>query len=62
MLFRSAVTVLFALTAAALLSITFVPAAVALLVTGRVSEKENFFMRGALWLYAPLLGMAIRMR
>jgi len=33
----------------------FVPAAVALFVTGRVSEHENFFMRGARRLYAPLL-------
>ena len=41
-----ALTVLMALGAAAVLSMTFVPAAVALLVTGRVSEKENWFMRG----------------
>jgi heavy metal efflux system protein len=57
-----AITVLFALAAAALLSMTLVPAAVALLVTGRVPEKENFFMRGALWLYAPILRVAIRLR
>ncbi len=57
-----AITVLFALAAAALLSMTLVPAAVALLVTGRVSERENFFMRGALWLYAPILRTAIRLR
>ena len=36
-----------ALAAAALFSVTFVPAAVAIVVTGKVSEKENFFMRGA---------------
>ena len=42
-----ALTVLMALAGAALLSMTFVPAAVALLVTGRVTEKENWFMRGA---------------
>ena len=40
-----ALTVLMALGAAAVLSMTFVPAAVALLVTGRVSEHENWFMR-----------------
>ncbi len=40
-----ALTVLMALGAAAVLSMTFVPAAVALLVTGKVSEKENWFMR-----------------
>ena len=40
-----AITVLFALGAAAVLSMTFVPAAVALLVRGKVSEHENWFMR-----------------
>ena len=40
-----ALTVLMALGGAALLSMTFVPAAVAILVTGKVSEKENWFMR-----------------
>ena len=57
-----ALTVLMALGAAALLSMTFVPAAVALLVTGRVSEKENWFMRGARRIYVPLLDSAIRNR
>ena len=57
-----AITVLLALTGAAILSMTMVPAAVALLVTGRVAEKENFFMRGAQRLYAPTLGFAIRLR
>ena len=57
-----ALTVLMALTGAAILSMTLVPAAVALLVTGKVSEKENFFMRGALRLYAPALEGAIRLR
>ncbi len=57
-----ALTVLMALAGAAILSMTLVPAAVALLVTGKVSEKENFFMRGALWLYAPVLEGAIRLR
>ncbi len=57
-----AVTVLMALGAAAILSMTLVPAAVALLVTGKVAEKENFFMRGALRTYAPALEGAIRLR
>ena len=57
-----ALTVLMALAGAAILSMTLVPAAVALLVTGKVSEKENFFMRGALRLYAPALETAIRLR
>ena len=57
-----ALTVLLALTGAAIASMTLVPAAVALLVTGRVAEKENFFMRGAAHLYAPVLEQAIRLR
>ena len=57
-----AFTVVFALTAAMILSLTFVPAAVALFVTGRVQEKENRIMRGAGWLYRPALDFALRMR
>lgn len=54
-----ALTVLMALAGAALLSITFVPAAVAIFVTGKVSETENIFMRAAKRLYVPLLDRAI---
>ncbi|RXH38739.1 cation transporter [Bradyrhizobium nanningense] len=57
-----ALTVLMALGAAALFSVTFVPAAVAIVVTGKVSEKENFFMRGAKRVYLPLLDRAIAFR
>ena len=57
-----AITVLMALAGASILSLTFVPAAVALLVTGKVSEGENFFMRGARRIYAPLLAASIRNR
>jgi heavy metal efflux system protein len=57
-----ALTVLMALAGAAILSLTFVPAAVALLVTGKVAEKENFFMRGARRAYLPLLTYAVRNR
>ncbi|MGQ3298838.1 efflux RND transporter permease subunit [Reyranella sp.] len=57
-----ALTVLLALTGAAIASMTLVPAAVALLVTGKVAEKENLFMRAALRLYAPVLDQAIRLR
>lgn len=46
-------TVLLALTGALLLSFTFVPAAVAIFVTGRVSEKDNFLMAWSKRLYAP---------
>ena len=54
-----AITVVLALTAALILSLTLVPAAVALFVTGKVEEKENRVMR---WLgagYAPLLDRAL---
>lgn len=57
-----ALTVLMALAAAALFSITFVPAAVVILATGRISERENLFMRAARWTYVPLLSVAIRYR
>ncbi|HEY9841684.1 MAG: efflux RND transporter permease subunit [Candidatus Sericytochromatia bacterium] len=50
-----ALTVVMALAAAMLLSMTVVPAAVALLVTGRVSEKENWLVAGAKRLYRPAL-------
>ena len=54
-----ALTVLMALGAAVLFSITFVPAAVAIFVTGKVSEHENLFMRVAKRIYLPLLRLAI---
>jgi len=57
-----AFTVVFALTAALLLSLTFVPAAVALFVTGKVAEKDSPVMRGARWLYQPALDWALRLR
>lgn len=57
-----ALTVLMALAAASILSMTFVPAAVALFVTGRLTEKENVFMRTARRTYMPLLDLSIRHR
>jgi heavy metal efflux system protein len=57
-----AMTVLMVLASAALLSITFLPAAIALLVTGRVTEHDNLLMRLARGAYVPLLDMAIRAR
>lgn len=50
-----ATTVVLALAAAMVLSITFVPAAVALFIGERVSEKENRLMSWARRTYAPLL-------
>lgn len=57
-----ALTVVLALTAALVLSLTFVPAAVATFVTGRVEEKENRLMRAAKSRYIPMLDFAIRRR
>ena len=50
-----AFTVVIALTGAMALSLTFVPAAVALFVTGKVQEKETRIVRGFKRVYAPLL-------
>ncbi len=57
-----AFTVVFALTAALVLSLTFVPAAVALFVTGKVEEKESRVMRAARAWYEPALDWAMRTR
>jgi cobalt-zinc-cadmium resistance protein CzcA len=57
-----AITVVMALTAALILSLTFVPAAVALFVTGRVREKDSPVMAGARFLYRPALNAAIKAR
>ncbi|TAJ72454.1 MAG: CusA/CzcA family heavy metal efflux RND transporter [Phenylobacterium sp.] len=57
-----AVTVVMALTFALVLSLTFVPAAVALFVSGRVEERDSLVMRGARRLYGPALDAALRLR
>jgi cobalt-zinc-cadmium resistance protein CzcA len=56
------ITVLMVLTGAAVCSVTFAPAAVAIFVTGRVSERENILMRAARRAYVPLLDASIRQR
>src|SRR3546814_356359 len=50
------------LLAALFLSLTFVPAAVALLLRGKIDEKENAIVRGAKRLYGPVLETALRLR
>ncbi len=57
-----AFTVVIALTAAMALSLTFVPAAVAQFVTGKVAEKETGVMRGMKRVYEPMLKVALAMR
>ncbi|WP_312205792.1 CusA/CzcA family heavy metal efflux RND transporter [Pseudomonas kuykendallii] len=50
-----AFTVVIALLGAMILSITFVPAAIALFITGKVKEEENVVMRVARQGYEPVL-------
>lgn len=57
-----AYTVVLALLAAMLLSLTLVPAAVALFVRGRVAEHENRVVTGIKRWYAPVLGHAMKAR
>lgn len=57
-----AFTVVLAILSALVLSITFVPAAIATFVTGKVSEKESAVVRGSKALYAPLLTAVLRWR
>jgi len=62
MFFPMAFTVLAALGAAMILSVTFVPAAVAIFLGGRISEKENILIRSAKAVYEPMLRAAIAAR
>lgn len=57
-----AFTVVTALLGAMVLSITFVPAAVAIFVTGKVSEKDNVAIRGLKSLYRPTLRYVMSVR
>jgi cobalt-zinc-cadmium resistance protein CzcA len=54
-----ALTVIIALAAAFVLSLTFVPAMIAIAITSRIQEKENVFVRGLKALYEPALRCAI---
>jgi cobalt-zinc-cadmium resistance protein CzcA len=54
-----ALTVIFALAGAFVLSLTFVPAMVALAIRGRVAESDNALMRTARQSYAPVLDFAL---
>ena len=57
-----AFTVVIALLSALVLSLTLVPAAVAVFLTGKISEKDNIVISGAKSLYRPLLLLALKMR
>lgn len=55
-----AITVVLALTGAMILSLTFVPAAIALALGGKVEEKENRIMAWMRRGYEPLLDFSLR--
>lgn len=55
-----ALTVIFALISAFILSLTFTPAMIALFVKSNATEKENFFVAWAKKAYIPLLKLAMR--
>lgn len=57
-----AFTVVIALLGAMILSVTFVPAAIAMFVTGKVKEEEGFLMRTARVRYAPVLTWVLQHR
>ncbi len=57
-----AMTVIFALIGAFILSLTFVPAMVAILIRGKVTEKEMFLVRWAKAAYEPVVRLSVRLR
>ncbi len=57
-----ALTVLVALFGAMIFSLTFVPASIAIFLSGKVSEKENFLIRAAKAVYTPLLNFSLANR
>ncbi len=54
--------VLLALTGALILTFTFIPAACALFLRGKFSEKESFLIRWTKMVYSPALTIAMRLR
>ncbi|MEJ7847558.1 MAG: CusA/CzcA family heavy metal efflux RND transporter [Pyrinomonadaceae bacterium] len=57
-----ALTVIFALLGSLILSLTYVPAMLALILRGQVSEKESFLIRWAKQLYRPSLAFVMKFR
>src|SRR5690606_20788604 len=55
-------TVILALLAALMLSVTVVPALVGLIFTGKVAEKENAFLRFCKRVYLPILDFCLQNR
>jgi len=57
-----ATTVVIALVSAMILSVTFIPASVAMLFRRPVREKRNPVIDGAQWIYRPVLAATLRFR
>ncbi len=57
-----ALTVIFALLGSLILSLTYVPAMLALILLGNVSEKESFLIRWAKQIYKPALAFVMKFR
>ena len=55
-----ALTVIIALVAAFVLSLTFVPALISIVITGKVTEEDNFIIRAFKAAYRPVLAAAVR--
>jgi len=55
-----AFTVIAALLGAMILTITFIPAMIAIFVTGKVKQKENRLMMGIRFIYQPLLKISLK--
>jgi cobalt-zinc-cadmium resistance protein CzcA len=57
-----ALTVIFALLGSLILSLIYVPAMLALILRGEVSEEESFLIRWAKQIYKPALGFVMQFR
>jgi cobalt-zinc-cadmium resistance protein CzcA len=57
-----ALTVIYALIASFILAVTFIPALVAIVISGKVTERDVFLIRWAKALYEPIVRWAVRLR
>ena len=57
-----ALTVVFALLGSLILSLTYVPAMLSIILRGKVAEKESFLIRGSKQIYRPALAFVMRFR
>ncbi len=57
-----AMTVIFALAASFVLALTFIPALVAIVMKGKVTEKENILIRAAKRVYEPVVRWSVKLR